>query len=516
MTTRIIIGDALSSLRELPDESVHCVVTSPPYWGLRDYKVEPTVFGGDPECGHDWGPVELGKRKDMLPIDVTTSVARSGTDERQDGASHNGGRFCVKCGAWLGTLGNEPTLDLHIDHLVEIFREVRRVLRKDGVLWLNYGDAYANDGKWGGSTGGKHAAGLHGQTGIGRQKVTTGLKPKDLLMMPSRVALALQADGWWLRSEIVWHKPNPMPESTTDRPTNAHEKLFLLSKSGSTLFWTHPEHPGVRSCPKPDRYWRHKETREETREEPENWRATKEWSKLNYWRGYDYYYDAVAVREVGQSGPSDIKKMAEGKERIGGKHKRLDDPLSRASSATNIGRKRSVATPGHRNHRNVWTIATAPYRGAHFATFPPDLVEPCIKAGTSEKGACAECGAPWTRTGNKTLVPTAKAAKTGVIDDRDLSADSNDGGANRQKDGHIPGWRNEFTTTGWAPTCGCDAGDPVPAVVLDCFAGAGTVGLVADQLGRSSVLIEINPDYAEMARNRIEGDAPLLSEVAAE
>lgn len=151
-------------------------------------------------------------------------------------------------------------------------------------------------------------------------------KPKDLVMIPQFVALALQSDGWYLRSDIIWHKPNPMPESVTDRPTKAHEYVFLLTKSAK------------------------------------------------------YYYDAEAVKEMGTSGPSDIKKMEEGKERIGGKHKHLDDPYSKASKATNIGQKRSVGGQ-RRNRRTVWTIPTCPYPGAHFAVFPPKLIEPCILAG---------------------------------------------------------------------------------------------------------------------------------------
>ena len=177
MSVRILEGDALTQLATLPAESVHCVVTSPPYWGLRSY-------GGD-----------------------------------------------------AGMIGLEPTLDEHIANLVAVFREVWRVLRTDGTVWLNYGDAYANDGKWGGSTGGLHNTALHGSaSSIGRAKVKTGLKPKDLMMLPARVALALQADGWWLRSEIIWAKPNPMPESVTDRPTNAHEKIFLLSKAARYFY----------------------------------------------------------------------------------------------------------------------------------------------------------------------------------------------------------------------------------------------------------------------------------------
>ena len=169
MSITILTGDCRDVLRTLPDDSVHCCVTSPPYFGLRDYGVD-------------------------------------------------------------GQMGLEATPDEYIAGMVEVFREVRRVLRDDGTLWLNIGDSYANDGKWGGSTGGKATKALHGATGIGRRKTTTGLKPKDLIGIPWMLAFALRADGWYLRQDIIWAKPNPMPESVRDRCTKAHEYLFLLSK----------------------------------------------------------------------------------------------------------------------------------------------------------------------------------------------------------------------------------------------------------------------------------------------
>ena len=155
------------------------------------------------------------------------------------------------------------------------------------------------------------------------------------------------------------------------------------------------------------------------------------------------------------------------------------------------------------NLRNVWRIATSPFSEAHFATFPPKLVEPCIKAGTSAHGVCGACGAPWVRVGEKRLVPTPKAVRTGVIDERDHAADPNDGGANRQKDGHLPGHRNEFTTTGWSTLLRVRRRRGARCTVLDPFAGAGTVGLVAERLQRDAILIEISEKYAHMAERRL-------------
>lgn len=166
----ILEGDALSVLRSLPSRSVQCCISSPPYYGLRNYNVE-------------------------------------------------------------GQYGLEPTLDSYLDRMVAVFDEVYRVLKPTGTCWLNIGDSYANDDKWGGSTSGKHAQGLHGETSIGREKRNTGFKPKDLMLVPFRLALALQTAGWWVRSDIIWHKPAPMPESVQDRPTRAHEYIFLLTRS---------------------------------------------------------------------------------------------------------------------------------------------------------------------------------------------------------------------------------------------------------------------------------------------
>ena len=268
MSVEIICGDALSELRKLPAQSVHCCITSPPYWGLRDYGVE-------------------------------------------------------------GQFGLEPTPELYVEHMVEVFREVRRVLRDDGTVWLNLGDSYASSGVYHEGAFAEMGANLAargmrwsatGNGGKGRSPTPPGLKPKDLVGIPWRVAFALQADGWWLRSDIIWHKPNPMPESVRDRPTKAHEYLFLLSKSAR------------------------------------------------------YYYDQEAIKEPSTFHPADWNS---------------DGTKKRESFARGIGNAKNPepgkepfrAIASTRNRRTVWTIATRPFKGAHFATFPPDLVEPCVKAG---------------------------------------------------------------------------------------------------------------------------------------
>jgi DNA modification methylase len=301
-------------MRRMEAGSVHTCVTSPPYFGLRDY-------------GHD------------------------------------------------GQIGLEDTPDAYVAELVAVFREVHRVLRDDGTLWLNLGDSYNAAGRVGHRTriGYKQGTNRASNTGADSCRPSVaGLKEKELIGIPWRVAFALQADGWYLRQEIVWHKPNPMPESVTDRCTKAHEQIFLLSKSPR------------------------------------------------------YYFDAEAIKEP--VAESSVARLAQPtlSQQVGS---------ARVPGKTN-GNMKAVGNGETRNRRSVWSVTTKPFSGAHFATFPPDLIEPCVLAG-------------------------------------------------------------------------CPAG----GVVLDPFGGAGTTGLVADRLGREAVLCELNPDYAEMARVRIETEAGMFAKV---
>jgi DNA modification methylase len=315
----VYLGDAREVMTELAGESIDCVITSPPYWGLRDFGVAPSVWGGEPGCRHRWTAMQRGRRKDLLPSESTKRTARVGVTAHQDPAATNGGRFCVRCAAWLGSLGLEPSPELFVAHLVELFREVRRVLKPTGTVWLNLGDSF-----YGGSRN--------------RRADAHGLKAKDLIGVPWRVALALQADGWYLRSDIVWHKPNPVPEPALDRPVRAHEFFFLLSRQPH------------------------------------------------------YFYDAQAIREPAVSRPSDhpwpMPSLS------GRKSERLRDPLD--LPVTKYPR-RDAPQSHDRNRRSVWTIATQPFRGSHTATFPVKLIEPCILAGTSARGCCSRCGRPWRR-----------------------------------------------------------------------------------------------------------------------
>lgn len=346
-----------------------------------------------------------------------------------------------------------------------MFREVRRVLRRDGTCWLNLGDSYASSPPGNTAKGVSAKSTLHGVDGESgqyrdtlsqsvqtkRNTVVGGLKPKDLVGIPWRVAFALQADGWWLRSDIIWAKPNPMPESVTDRPTRAHEYIFLLTKSAR------------------------------------------------------YFYDADAIRE----------------EPVGASDGRLDNPgsastarverLNASGRCDNGGggftRAGWLPDAAGRNRRSVWTVATQPYPEAHFATFPPKLVEPCILAGTSPK-ACGECGAPWERVVEREGdTPRDKLAARGAAAYAEAQPHNPQG--LDYAGGHGNNLR-ETKTLGWRSTCDHDD-DSGRSVVLDPFAGSGTTGVVALRHDRSFIGLELNESYCELARNRIRDDAPLLN-----
>lgn len=461
---RILQGDVIEQLRAQPANSVHCVITSPPYWGLRRY----------------------GESSDEI--------------------------------------GREPTLAAYVTHMVEVFREFRRVLRPDGVLFINIGDSYANDTKWGGATGGKHVAGLHGDTGVGRERRHSGLKPKDRCLIPQRLIIALQDDGWWVRDEIIWHKPNGMPFSGTDRTTPAHEPIYMLTKSARYFY----DHIAIQEPAKASSIERL----------GQNINAQAGSARAN---GGEKSNGAMKAVQFGGS------KYRDGHTKSGNEW----NP-SRAYSFKRTTKEADVPEQQARQHRedrdntlynitankrSVWTVATGAFSEAHFATFPPDLIEPMVLAGTSERGCCPTCGAPFRRVIDRTFIPQG-----------DVSLDKGMRGAGDQKPmDETNGWQNfprgttDARTAGWYPTCRCtgtpplrdlpdDDGDAelginssrekalsaardlpaVPCIVMDPFNGAGTTGLVALQHGRRYLGIELYPEYVEMTHRRLAGVQPKL------
>ncbi len=407
---RIYLGDCRDILPTLPADSVHCCVTSPPYFGLRDY----------------------------------------GCD---------------------GQIGLEPTPAEFVAEMVAVFREVRRVLRDDGVCWLNLGDSYnAYNGTRG--TESKYAGErekFEAKFPAGHGLQVKSLKPKDLIGIPWRVAFALQEDGWYLRQDIIWHKPNPMPESVTDRCTKSHEYMFLLTKSERYFF--------------------------------DN-QAIQESSITNDER-----------RPYGSQGAWDMdgrdeSKRPKGKPRTAGNksHKYVDEYESSESEehSTKAGLMKVADVPWEkRNKRSVWTVTTKPYGGAHFAVFPPDLIEPCILAGTSESGCCSKCGTPWRRQIEKDRKATRPGNDTKIgraSDDPDSPYERHSGTivGNRDPQRHC----TTTKTIGWEAGCDCEAGTQVPCVVLDPFTGSGTTAAVAKKNGCHFVGCELNPEYLKLAADR--------------
>lgn len=442
----VVEGDVLSTLRTFPERSVQAVVTSPPYWGLRSY---------------------LPKDHPLKPFEI----------------------------------GTEKTPQEYVEKIVAVFREVRRVLRDDGVCWLNLGDCYASTPP--GCGGFSTSSGLAGAgsaaykdrkdrgAGSKMSTVVEGLKAKDLVGIPWSVALALRADGWWLRSDIIWAKGtsgqkalreeaaaamleegvapeviervlarwepyvgNCMPSSVEDRPTSSHEYVFLLTKSER------------------------------------------------------YFYDIHAVRE------SHLEKYIQN---------RSQDSYKGTKSEANPRKDRShafvknysgtvVGNPAGRNIRTVWTIPTAPFPGAHFATFGERLVEPMIRAGSSEGGCCGRCGAPRERVVEEGEPLAEQRAACGADSTGGYSGESTkdhvshgvqDASAVKTR---ILAGMVEKRTVAWEPSCECGSlgiYEDQPCLVMDPFCGSGTVGAVCQRLGRDFVGIELFPENAEMARARI-------------
>jgi DNA modification methylase len=337
VTVRILIGDCSKRLKELPDASVHCCVTSPPYFGLRDYGVE-------------------------------------------------------------GQMGLEPTPDEFVAGMVDVFREVRRVLRDDATLWLNIGDTYQNAKGQSGGIDPKQPARRHLRSARPQDRTLEGFKPKDLIGIPWMLAFALRADGWYLRQDIIWSKPNPMPESVRDRCTKAHEYIFLLSKGPRYHF----DQDAIAEI------------------------AVYGGEELGILRGYKSRAEAMGRKPSGNEAAAVRRRESKKRGEFNGKTNALE------------GREAFRAIRDTRNKRSVWDVPTTAFGEAHFATFPPALIEPCILAGCPKGGT-----------------------------------------------------------------------------VLDPFGGAGTTALVADRLQRHAILVELNPEYAEIAQRRLGKDGGMFSEVLA-
>lgn len=450
------VGHVLSELAKLPAESVSCCVTSPPYWSLRRYDAPDAVWGDHEWCPHPFGWAEESHRgttggkseKQMSNRGSFVGETYEGSRRWQhEGTSRDESPeqwtklaitsgTCPTCGAWKGQLGLEPTPELFVEHTLEWLRAVRRVLRPDGVCWLNIGDGYASSKlKEYGSRGYDDP----GWSNESSRKPPPGLKAKDLVLMPERIALAAQADGWWIRKRIVWSKPNAMPESATDRPTSAHETIWMLTKAKS------------------------------------------------------YWYDQEAVREAVNQ--DSLRRAKDGHGAPGSKWDGRDD-ISRSTAGLREDRWDEFVNPAGRNMRDVWTFPTAQTPEAHFATFPEELPRRCILASCPRE-VCAKCGHARERI-VETDTPrhegyerTEHPANPGrLAEKRDLLR-----AHGRNHDNPF-----ERQTTGWTS---CECADYQPGLVLDPFLGIGTTGVVARRLGRRFVGIELSEKYAAIAERKI-------------
>lgn len=351
----LLHGDCRELLPTLPPASVQCVVTSPPYWGLRDYGTA-EWDGGDPECLHTYDR-SMGGR---------ASTLGGGTETQSRASVYRS--TCGKCGAQRidRQIGLEQTPTEYVDTLVNVFDSVWRVLKDNGTLWLNLGDSYA--GSWGAMSyakGDVAARRFGGDNKTIARPVTSrlsgDLKNKDLVGIPWMVAFALRSAGWYLRCDVVWHKPNPMPESVTDRPTRAHEYLFLLSKSEKYYYDAEAiKEPAVNGDPNAGHRPQTQRAIELAREKG----LTQE------------HIDAIRA-----AGLTDAGKNAITQNGTGNNTERVQQLAAEAKAALG-GYYREFLLRTTRNRRSVWTISTTPYTGAHFATFPEKLIEPCILASS--------------------------------------------------------------------------------------------------------------------------------------
>jgi DNA modification methylase len=412
----ILVGDSREVLKSLPEKSVQCGVTSQPYYGLRFYGTDGVIWGGDPSCEHEWETVHPpGQRSsDTHP----GPLQHDGNKNREKLTSNT----CKKCGAWKGELGLEPTPELYVQHLVEIFREFRRVLRDDGVLWVNIGDSYSRNPSKGGSG---TPTGRNGRredyTGAGYG----GCKEKDLIGIPWLFAFAMRADGWYLRADLPWIKRNSMPSSVTDRPASSIEHVFLFSKSGKPNLWIHPEKGTVSAKPEPDYIYENNQTMEKTTSPPDNWKEMRfvsednneeypVWSRRNLWRGRDYYYDYQSVMQLSSESYNKDKRprgVIRQKVNENTKYDRDDPQYAKVEpkqdgvgNNTYTGFNARYEPNGmglrfmrdsdfffrtwqgllHNENGEPMALVVNPkgYKGAHFAAFPVKLVEPMIIAGS--------------------------------------------------------------------------------------------------------------------------------------
>ena len=546
IVNRIFCGHSLEILRQFPAESVHMSMTSPPYWGKRSYKTQPLVWDGDPECKHDFTlETEAGDIRYRPGYNTDVGFCYNPDVWEGDGK----GYICSKCGAWRGELGHEPTPELYVKHLCDIFDEVKRVLKREGTCFVNIGDSYYGSG---GSIGHTPETKNFGRktseygafpTGTIAQKEHGFLQPKSQCCIPEMFKIEMVKRGWIARNTLIWHKPNAMPESTEDRFTVDFEHVFFFVKNNSTLYWTNEKTLKlVTKQPKTsvegiDWEWRpckrcggagfriegantginNKDPYMENN--PHLVRLQE--SRYSGTRTLDLFFEDNAEEpDTGEKKPVCKKCSGTGRVRAnlwtghdyyfeqqfepykmnrwGGRYKYNEDVKfnpgdGRAGGAATLNRKGydCYPNPFGRNLRSVWTIKTMSFKGAHFAVYPEELITRPIQAGCPDQ-VCKNCG--MLRV--KIMKPTGNLISMGgwgskTADHLGVSPTSS----------LLTKQVQEKAVVGYSG-CGCNA-EYESGIVLDPFMGSGTTALTALKLGKRFVGIDSNPEYVKMAIARI-------------
>lgn len=533
----IIHGNSLDILRQIPDARIDMAITSPPYFGKRDYSESTeAVWGGLPDCEHEWGDdLKINRHKAG-----ETNPGKESWYKDNGAISQTGGKFCLFCDAWKGQLGLEPTPSLYIQNLVEIFTEVMRVLKPYGSLYVNLGDSYNNNPSNSAESnlGNASALGV-----VGRQnRLQANIPTKSLLCIPDRFKMAMVERGWVCRNELIWKKPNAMPQSSSDRFTEDFEKMFFFVKSNSDLFWTNektlelatkpPKGTGgiegidwcwipCLNCNKP------KEAIQASLEEPDEPPQQENGAckrcgglgriKQSYWQSHDYYFEQQFepyTEPLNRRGGSSLK--ANGNSNWGngtgqdtyrdrsmrpnplGRNKRTVWDIPEETFAVDVHGEVIEITTSELEYilqnrtreakGSVWDIVTKPSKESHYASYPQELIETPISASCPEF-VCKKCG-----------VPRVKIYKSEpmIIKRSDYGEKS----GNRTACSGTMLELNKKEAIGYAK-CNCGASF-APGIVLDMFIGSGTTAITAKELGRSFIGCELNPDYIKRAQGRIE------------
>lgn len=475
-------------LREFPNDCIDCIITSPPYWNLRDYGPETkTIWGGDKNCNHEWGEI----KKTLKHKSGETNPGKESWYKDKGASDDSGNQFCKKCGAWFGQLGLEPTLEMYLDHLLQITAELKRVLKPTGTMFWVHGDSYAQG---------------------------------CLVLQNSRlVERMVDEQEWCLRNCLIWYKPNSTPDSAKNRFTVDYEPIFFFVKSNIPQYWVNPKTGKItdkqpkgtqgiegedwewKDCPvcnafkgetkiSPEEAEKFSSPRARYHRKCENKQCINGKVKASLWRGCDYYFE------------QQFEQYTEPLNRWGG-----DELIAKGKSIWDEGTGQSTyrnrtMRPNlfGRNKRCVWVIPTRPFEGAHFAVFPEALVEPMILAGCPAE-VCKKCGKVRQKIiDNSERINTRPGlnvgnAKSGTLIDPNKELHSSELSKFRQK--------IIYKEIGYTD-CGCSEGWN-KGIVLDPFIGSGTTAVVAKKLGRDFIGIDINPKYVEMAKKRI-GEIPEL------